>query len=163
MWQRCQQYMPHVQKSVSLIEEWKIVSPEAARLLEQTGMYLQIQAQFTQAFAHFERASDMHRLLVETEPLITIAAHIYLFRHYYYQGKYVQADQPIRKALRLVEQTPGSEALTKAICFGPLSMNGTKNTTLRKLDEEIQIDWVSGMLLEPLREPCIAGKRRRVR
>ena len=117
MWQRCRQYMPHVQKSVSLIEEWKIVSPGAARLLEQTGMYLQIQAQFTEAFAHFEQASDMHKLLAETDPAITIASYIYLFKHNYYQGKYVQADQPIRKALRLVEQTPGSEALTKAICF----------------------------------------------
>jgi len=117
MWQRCRQYMPHVQKSVSLIEEWKIVSPEAARLLEQTGIYLPIQAQFTQALAHFERASDMHRLLAETEPTITIASYIYLFKHNYYQGKYVQAEQPIRKALRLVEQSPGSEALTKAFCF----------------------------------------------
>src|SRR6266480_8028606 len=81
MWQRCRQYMPHVQKSVSLIEEWKIVSPEAARLFEQTGMYLQIQAQFTEAFAHFEQASDMHRLLAETEPAITIASYIYLLKH----------------------------------------------------------------------------------
>ena len=64
MWQRCQQYLPQVQKSVALIEDWKMVTPEAARLLEQTGTYLQIQAQFTQAFAHFERASDIHKLLL---------------------------------------------------------------------------------------------------
>jgi len=117
MWQRCQQYMPHVQKSVSLIEEWEIVSPEAARLLEQAGMYLQIQAQFTQAFAHFERASEIHRLLPEKEPAITIASHIYLFRHYYFQGEYVHGEQPIKKALRLLEQTPGSEPLAKATCL----------------------------------------------
>ena len=80
-------------------------------------MYLQIQAQFGQALAHFERASDMHKQLVETEPAITIASYIYLFKHNYYQGKYVQADQPIRKALRLVEQAPGSELLTKATCL----------------------------------------------
>ena len=64
-----------------------MVSPEAARLLEQTGTYLQIQAQFTQAFVHFERASDIHKLLAEPEPAITIASHIYLFRHYYYPGR----------------------------------------------------------------------------
>ena len=117
MWQRCQLYMPHVQKSVALIEEWKMVSPEAARLLEQTGMYLQMQAQFTQAFAHFERASEMHRLLAETEPAITIASHIFLFRHYYYQGMYVQSEKPILEAFRLVEQTDGSDSLAKATCL----------------------------------------------
>ncbi len=117
MWQKCQQYMPHVQKCVALIEEWKIVSPEAARLLEQTGMYLQVQAQFSQAFALFERSSEMHRLLREAEPAVIIASLIHLFRHYYYQGQYVQAEQPIRKALSLVEQKPCSELLTKATCL----------------------------------------------
>ena len=72
MWQRCKQYMPHVQKSVSLSEEWNIVSPEAARLLEQTGVYLQVQAQFTQAYALFERASDMRTLLAEAGPTTTV-------------------------------------------------------------------------------------------
>jgi len=117
MWQRCRQYMPHVQKSVALIEDWKIVSPEAARLLEQTGMYLQIQAQFTQAFAHFERVSEIRRLLSEKESAITIASHIYLFRHYYFQGEYSHAEQPIKKALRLLEQTPDSEPVAKATCL----------------------------------------------
>ena len=117
MWQRCIQFMPHVQKSVALIEEWKMVTPEAARLLEQAGTYLQIQAQFTQAFVQFERASDIHKLLADPDPAIPIASHIYLFRHYYFQGEYVQAEQPIKKALRLLEQTPGSDALAKATCL----------------------------------------------
>jgi tetratricopeptide (TPR) repeat protein len=115
MWHCCQQYMPHVQKCVALIEEWKIVSPEAARLLEQTGMYLQVQAQFTQASVLFERASDMHALLAEPAAIIASLSH--LFWHYYHQGQYVHAEQPIWKALRLVEQTPGSEPLSKATCL----------------------------------------------
>ena len=117
MWPRCHLYMPHVQKSVALIEEWKMVTPEAARLLEQAGTYLQIQAQFTQAFVQFERASDIHKLFADPDPAIPIASHIYLFRHYYYQGEYVHAEQPIKKALRLLEQTPGSDALANATCL----------------------------------------------
>ncbi len=117
MWQCCQQYMPHVQKCVALIEEWKIVSPEAARLLEQTGMYQQVQAQFTQALVLFERASDMHTLLAEAEPAVKIASLIYLFRHYYHQGQYVQAEQTILQALRHLEQTPDPEPLSKATCL----------------------------------------------
>ena len=117
MWQRCQQYMPHVQKCVALIEERKIISPEAARLLEQSGLYLQIQAQFTQAFAHFERASDIHRLQVETNPAMTIAYQRFLFKHEYYQGNYDQSEQHIKEALRLAEQTSEIEPITKATCL----------------------------------------------
>jgi serine/threonine protein kinase/tetratricopeptide (TPR) repeat protein len=117
MWQQCRQYMPHVQNSVSLIEEWKIVSPEAARILEQTGIYLQIQAHYTQAFAHFERASDMHTLLAETEPALSIASSMYLFKHYYNLGRYCQAEKIIMEALRLVEQMPDPEPLAKAMCL----------------------------------------------
>jgi serine/threonine protein kinase/tetratricopeptide (TPR) repeat protein len=122
MWQHCQLYMPHVQKSVALVEEWKIVSPEAARLLELTGMYLLVQAQFTQALDHFELASDMHKQLAVSEPAIAIASQIYLFRHYYYQGKYVLAEPHILEALRLIEQMPDSEPLAKATCFEAIAL-----------------------------------------
>ncbi|HXX77487.1 MAG TPA: FxSxx-COOH system tetratricopeptide repeat protein, partial [Ktedonobacteraceae bacterium] len=116
-WQRCRQYMPHVQKCVALIEEWKIVSPEAARILEQTGMYLQVQAYYAQAFDLFGKASDMYSMLTEAEPASTIASHVHIFRHYYAQGQNVQAEQILRKALRLVEQTSGFEPLTRATCL----------------------------------------------
>ena len=33
---------------------------------------------------------------------------------YYYQGKYVQAEQSIEKALGLVERRPGSQTLAQA-------------------------------------------------
>jgi serine/threonine protein kinase/tetratricopeptide (TPR) repeat protein len=115
MWQCCQQYMPHVQNCVALIEQWKIVSPEAARLLEQTGMYLQVQAQFTQAQILFEQAADMRTLLGAVEPAATAASLSHLFWHYYYQGQYAAAEQPIWKALRLLQQTPGTDQLLLAL------------------------------------------------
>jgi serine/threonine protein kinase/tetratricopeptide (TPR) repeat protein len=118
MWQRCQLYMPHVQKCVGLIEEWKIVSPEAMRLLEQTGVYLQIQAQYTQAKALFERAAEMRALLAEVSPANTVAALGHLFWDYYYQGQYSLAEQPVREALKILERTPGSEQQLIAVCLG---------------------------------------------
>lgn len=117
MWQCCQQYMPHVQKCVALIEEWKIVSSEAARLLEQRGMYLQIQAQYTQSFALFKRAADMHTQLAEEDPAARIASLIHHFRHYYHLGQFVQAEQPIWSALSLSQQTPGIDQQTIATCL----------------------------------------------
>ena len=117
LWHCCQQYMPHVQSCIALIEEWKIVLPEAARLLEQTGMYLQVQAHYMQAFALFERASDMHTLLAEVEQAAIIASLIHLFWHSYHQGQYVQAEQPIWKAWRLIEQSPDTDQQTRAVCL----------------------------------------------
>ena len=115
MWQRCQQYMPHVQKSVSLIEEWKIVSPEAARLLEQTGMYLQIQAQFTQAFALFERASEIHTTAGRSRTNCNNCfSHLSLQALLSSRASMFMAEKPILKALRLFEQTPGTEPLVQS-------------------------------------------------
>ncbi len=121
MWQRCQQYMPHVQNCVALIEKWKMVSPEAARLLEQTGVYLQVQAQFTQAYALFERASDVYALLAETETAVTVASLNHLYWHYYYQGQYALAEQPIWKALWLLQQTSATEQQPMAACLGAVA------------------------------------------
>jgi serine/threonine protein kinase/tetratricopeptide (TPR) repeat protein len=121
MWQRCQQYMPHVQNCVALIEEWKIVSPEAARLLEQTGVYLQVQAQYTQAYVLFERAVDIRTLLAEAGPAVTTASLSHLFWHYYHQGQYALAEQPIWKVLRLLQQTPGTDQQPVATCLGAVA------------------------------------------
>ncbi len=116
MWQRCQQSMPHVQNCVALIKEWKIVSTEAARLLEQAGIYLQIQAQFTQAYALFERASDLRSLLNEAEPVATVAFLNHCFWHNYYLGQYAQAEPLIWKALRLLQQMPCTDQQSLAPC-----------------------------------------------
>lgn len=121
MWQRCQRYMPHVQNCVALIEERKIVSLEAARLLEQTGIYLQIQAQFKQAYVLFDRASDLRKLLTGEEPEARNAFLSHRFWHYYYQGQYALAEQPIMKALRLLQQTPDSDQQSIAACLGAVA------------------------------------------
>jgi tetratricopeptide (TPR) repeat protein len=121
MWQRCQLYMPHVQKCVDLIDEWKIVSSEAARLLEQTGIYLQIQAQYAQANALFEHALEVRALLTEASPAATVSALSHLFWDHYYQGQYSMAEQHMRKALRLLERTPGAEQRLVAVCLGSVA------------------------------------------
>ena len=110
MWHRCQQYMPHVLHCVKLIDEWKIVSPEAARLLKQAGIYLQIQAQYAQAHLLFERAATM-RCALSGEDVETGASLIYLFWHYYHQGQYTLAEQPVWQALKLMQETPNAQQL----------------------------------------------------
>ena len=121
VWNGCQQYMPHVQNCVVLIETWKMISPEAARLLEQAGMYLQAQAQYTQANVLFERASSMRAAMREVSLAATVASLSHLFWHHYYQGQYTLAEQPIWEALGLLQQTPGIEQRSLAICLGAIA------------------------------------------
>jgi serine/threonine protein kinase/tetratricopeptide (TPR) repeat protein len=120
-WHRCQLYMPHVQRCVELIEEWKIVSPEAARLLEQAGMYLQAQARHAQANTLFERTLDMRAVLTEITPAATVASLSHLFWYYHNQGQYAQAEQPIRQAFKLLQQTPEVEQQLVAVCLGAIA------------------------------------------
>ncbi len=120
-WRDCLLYMPHAQHCVSLIETWKIVSSEAARLLEQTGMYLQIQAQYTQANVLFEQASNMRIALREASLAATVASLTHLFWHYYYLGQYTLAEQPMHEALRFLQQMPDAEQQTLAVSLGAIA------------------------------------------
>ncbi|GAC1474139.1 MAG: hypothetical protein PVSMB5_26510 [Ktedonobacteraceae bacterium] len=120
-WSGCQQCMPHAQNCVSLIETWKIVSPEAARLLEQTGMYLQIQAHYAQATVLFERAATMYATLRKANVAMTVASLNHLFWHYYHQGQYILAERPIWEALKLLRQGPDVEHLSLAVCLGAIA------------------------------------------
>ncbi len=120
-WNRCRHYILHAQSCVQLIEEWKMISPEAARLLEQTGVYLQVQAQYTQANVLFERASNMREAMREVSLAATTASLSHLFWHHYYLGQYTLAEQSIGEALRLLKQTPGTEQRSLAISLGAVA------------------------------------------
>ena len=117
MWQRCQQCMPHAQRCVDLIEEWKMVSPEAERLLEQTGVYLRIQAEYKQASVLFQRASEMRTLLGGVEQAEPVSSLINRFWYYYYQGEYAQAEPLIRKVLVRLQQTSEADQQYVASCL----------------------------------------------
>ena len=120
-WHGCQQYMPHAQNCVTLIDTWKMISPEVARLLEQTGVYLQAQAQYTQANLLFERAANMRVAMREASLAATVASLSHLFWHHYYLGQYTLAEQPIWEALKLLQQTPGIEQQSLAVCLGAIA------------------------------------------
>jgi tetratricopeptide (TPR) repeat protein len=55
-WDRCQQLLPHALECASQIEEWRLAFTEAARLLNQTGYYLNERAQYGEALPLYQRA-----------------------------------------------------------------------------------------------------------
>jgi Tetratricopeptide repeat len=55
-WPRCQQYLPHAQVCVYLINTWEFTFPEARRLLNEIAYYLVDRAQYAEAEPLFKRA-----------------------------------------------------------------------------------------------------------
>jgi len=55
-WPRCQQYLPHAQICVDLIDSWEFTFPEAGRLLNELGFYLDDRAQYVEAEPLYQRA-----------------------------------------------------------------------------------------------------------
>lgn len=116
-WFLVKQYIPHVQHCVAHIEQRQLKSPEAARLLEQAGTYLQLQACFEPSSALLEQAARIRKALEDAEPGATIAALTHLFWHHYYQGQYMAAEQPIQQALRLLRHSPVADQQALADCL----------------------------------------------
>ncbi|HEY7124076.1 MAG TPA: FxSxx-COOH system tetratricopeptide repeat protein [Ktedonobacterales bacterium] len=55
-WDHCQQLLPHALMCASHIEEWHLAFPDAARLLNQAGYYLNRRARYAEALPLYQRA-----------------------------------------------------------------------------------------------------------
>ena len=56
LWTQCERVLPHALACADLINDYTLALPEAARLLNQTGYYLDDHAQYEQAKPLYERA-----------------------------------------------------------------------------------------------------------
>ncbi len=107
-WDTCQQYLPHAQLCVTLIDQWQMEFLEAVRLLQRMGKYLQARAQYVEGEPIYQKALALHeRLLGPDHPEIaqTLSG---LASLHYEQGKYEQAKQLYQRALALHEQAQGT-------------------------------------------------------
>jgi hypothetical protein len=66
-WLQCQRYLPHAQVCASLITEYGLAFPEAARLLHQTGYYLHTRARYSEAEALYQQALAIREHVVGHE------------------------------------------------------------------------------------------------
>ncbi len=107
MWHRCQRYILHAQACIQLIEEWKMTSPAAARLLNQTGAYLQKCGRFTQAETVLRKALDVAKQILGPEhPDVAENLHD-LASLYFDKGMYILAESLFKQALAIREKTLG--------------------------------------------------------
>ncbi|GAC1349993.1 MAG: hypothetical protein NVSMB27_28310 [Ktedonobacteraceae bacterium] len=121
-WQHCQRCLPHVHTCVALIEQWHMLLPEAARLLDQAGLYLLEHAQYNQARYLLSKALEIreaglgpvHQDVAES---LNNLAGLYL-----YQGMYTRAEPLLGRALAIREQVHGTEHSEVAICLNNLAL-----------------------------------------
>lgn len=106
-WPRCERLLPHVSACLQHIEQWELASPEAARLLDQSGVYLFMHGQYALAarilrmalLIRETRQEDEQSALAET--LNTLAS-CYLF-----QGDFAQAEPLFTRVLTSCEALHG--------------------------------------------------------
>src|SRR6266566_410547 len=106
-WQRLQSYFPHLQICTALIEQWNMDFPEAARLLEQTGDYLQGHVQYEQAEPLLQRALTIREKLLGPDHPDLATSLNNLAMLYRMQGKYAQAETLFQRALEIRQRTLG--------------------------------------------------------
>lgn len=106
-WPDCQRCLPQALICAEHIERHNITLPEAARLLDQTGLYL---TEFAQHKAEplLQRALAIREFILGTENPDTATSLDNLGELYHAQGQYVRAEPLLQKALTIREKTLGA-------------------------------------------------------
>ena len=121
-WQHCQRCLPQVYTCVALIEQWHMLLPEAARLLDQAGLYLLEHAQYNQARYLLSKALEIREGgLGSVHPDVAESLNN-LAGLYLYQGMYAQAEPLLSRALAIREQVHGTEHNEVAVCLNNLAL-----------------------------------------
>jgi len=106
-WPRCQQYLPHAQVCVDLIDTWEFTFSEAGGLLNQLGYYLKQRAQYMEAEPLYQRAITIGEMTLGPEHpnLATRLNNLALL--YQDQGNYAEAEPLLKRALAIRERKFG--------------------------------------------------------
>ncbi|GCE29933.1 tetratricopeptide repeat protein [Dictyobacter alpinus] len=103
-WSLCQHYLDQVQACDTLIQNYQLLSPEAASLLSRAGMYLAGRAVYFLAEPLHQRALAIWQRSQETDPLPVAKQLAQLATLYHDWGKYGQAEQFYQQALSLYKR-----------------------------------------------------------
>ena len=107
LWTQCERVLPHALACAELINDYTLALPEAARLLNQTGYYLNDHAQYEQAKPLYERALAIREQVLGPNHPDTATSLNNLALLYHSQGDYEQAKPLYERALAIREQVLG--------------------------------------------------------
>jgi len=105
---QCERLLPHALACTELINKYTLALPEAARLLNQTGYYLNNYVQPQQAKPLYERALAITEQVLGPNHPDTARSLNNLAFLYKSQGTYEQAKPLYERALAIMEKTVGS-------------------------------------------------------
>ena len=108
-WPACQQWLPHALICADWIEQEQISNPDAARLLNQAGYYLDERARYREAEPLYKRALAIREQQMGAEHPDTARSLNNLAGLYRTQGKYGEAEPLYKRALAIREQQVGGE------------------------------------------------------
>lgn len=122
MWPWCLRCLPHALACVDLIDQWKMASREAGRLLNQTGSYFREHAQYIQAEVLLCKARDIRIQVVGMEHLDVAESLEDLAGLYHCQGKYDETEALLQQSLRIREQQLGLQHSSVAQSLNNLAL-----------------------------------------
>ena len=106
-WETCRQYLPQAQSCSALIETWHFAFPEAARLLYETGRYLDERGQYPEAAALIMQSLAIREQTLGTERREIAESLNEMSVLYWKQGTYAEGEPLLKRALAIREQTLG--------------------------------------------------------
>src|SRR6266487_2081486 len=108
-WPLCDRLLPHALLCAGLIEQEQMTFPDAARLLNQTGYYLNERARYVEAEPLYQRALAIREQQLGPDHPDTAGSLNNLAGLYHNQGKYKQAEPLYQRALAIYEQQVGPD------------------------------------------------------
>ncbi len=121
-WPRCLRYLSQVQACYTLLEHYSIEPLEAARLLNQAGMYLVHHALYTVALLLIQRALAICERQLGPEHPDCASSLNNLAVLYRTLGKYAQAEPLYQRALAIREQQLGADHPKTALSLNNLAV-----------------------------------------
>jgi len=108
-WSLCFALLPQAKNSAALIEQWSIESVEAARLLNDVGIFLENQGEYKEAHGLIGRALDLDRKVQGEEHPDTATSVNNLAFLYARQGRYAEAEPLYEQGLAIRRKVLGEE------------------------------------------------------
>ena len=108
-WSECERLLPHALACAQLIEQYKMEFEQAARLLNQTGLYLHERADYREAEPLYQRSLAIwEKALGPDHPDVALSLNN-LAALYDSQGRYADAEPLYRRALAIDEKALGAD------------------------------------------------------
>src|SRR5262249_1592066 len=108
-WPLCGRLIPHAQLLASLIDKYGFDFPEAARMMDQAGEYLDDPGQYAEAEPLYQRALAIREKVLNAEHPDVAHSLNNLAGLYRVQGRYSEAEHLCQRALAIYEKVHNAE------------------------------------------------------